>query len=185
MLNKHSEDYCKCQRKSGIFRRANTSQMTDIYYTFNYQAWLSIKVTARKPMFSKHPAVSVSVVYRGSTLYTEKEKVYEGLLFEQFSNEDAIVISMATLDRVFSYFGFVYEDYPDHLEHDNDGRVLLPYKHSRFPIGSVFEVVKLYIDSNADIYYLLDNSEEGLVMGDERVLRQFPEIIAQCSVPIT
>lgn len=156
-----------------------------LYYSFNYQSWLSIQVSVRKPTFSKHPAVSISATYRGSTLYTEKEKIYEGLLFEKFSNEDAIIISMATLGRIFSYFGFVYEDYPDHLEHDNDGRILLPYKHSRFPIGSVFEVVKLYIDSNADIYYLLDNSEEGLVMGDERILRQFPEIMAKYSLPIT
>lgn len=159
--------------------------MDSLFYTFNYQSWLSIQVSVRKPTFSKHPAISESVTYRGSTLYTVKEHVYEGLLFEKFSKEDAIVISMATLSRVFTRFGFVYDDYPDHLEHDFDGKLLLPYKHSRFPIGSTFEVIKLYIDSTAEIYYLLNNSEEGLVMGDARILRQFPEIIAKYSLPIT
>lgn len=159
--------------------------MANLYYTFNYQSWLSIQVSVRKPTFSKHPAVSVSVTYRGSTLYTDKEHVYDGLLFEKFRKEDAIVISMATLGRVFFRYGFVYEDYPDHLEHDLDGKLLLPYKHSRFPIGSTFEVLKLFIDSSADIYYLLNNSEEGLVMGDARILRLFPEIIDKYSLPIT
>ena len=155
------------------------------HYYFHYQKWLSSKVSVRKPLFSKHPAVSVEVEYRGSILYSVKEKIYEGLLFEKFCNEDAIVISMATLGYVFSRFRFVYEDYPDHIEHGNSDELILPYKLSRFPIGSTFEVIKLYIDSSADIYYLLNNTEEGMVMGNARVLRLFPEINQKYSLPIT
>lgn len=154
-------------------------------FAFNFQEWLQIYVSVRKPTFNKHPAVSSEVVYRGSSLYTEKEKVFEGLLYDNYKKEYAINTALCTLGTVFSRYGFVYDDYPDHIEHGFQDEILWPYKHSRFPIGSTFRVVKLLIDSNVDFYYVLDNSVEGLVLGDARILRLFPEIMKKYASPVT
>lgn len=154
-------------------------------YTFRFQDWLVIRVYVRKATFSKHPAVSSEAEYKGSVLYKEKENVYEGLLYEKYSKYNAILMALCTLGRVFSNFKFVYDEYPDHIEHDWRNERILPYNYSRFPIGSTFRVIKLLVDSDLTFYYVLENSEEGTVLGDARILRQFPEITDKYSSPVT
>lgn len=154
-------------------------------YYFNFQEWLYIKVSVRKPSFSKHPAISASVHYRGSLLYTAKESTYSGLLYENICNEDLFVIALATLSTVFCAFRFVYEDYPDHLEMDDCNLPVFPLKYSKFPVGSSFQVIKKLVDRNANFYYVIKNSVEGMVIGSERELRFFPEIVKSYSSPLT
>ena len=154
-------------------------------YYFDYQKWLYIKVSVRKPTFSKHPAISEYVYYKESLLYTREEKVYQGMEYDKMTNEDLIIVSMATLSHVFSRFRFIYEEYPGHLEIWDDYKPVFPYKHSHFPIGSTFEVGELLIDKNAEIYYVLQNSVEGTVLGSESILKLFPELLRNYSIPLT
>ena len=154
-------------------------------YTFKFQDWLIIRVCVRKPTFSKHPAVSTEAEYKGSILYKEKETVCEGLLFDNYSKENAVLRALVTLGSVFSNFRFVYDEYPDHIEHDWRNDRILPYNFSRFPVGSIFQINRLLVDSDLTLYYVLENSEEGIVLGDQRILRQFPEIINNYSSPVT
>lgn len=111
--------------------------------------------------------------------------MFEGLLFEKYNKENAILIALCALGTVFSRFRFVYDDYPNHIQHDYQDERIFPYKHSRFPIGSTFKIIDLLIDSDIEFYYVLENSVEGTVLGDARILRQFPEIINKYYSPVT
>ncbi len=139
---------------------------------------LTLKVTIRKPTFSKHPAYTVDVFYRGPLLYTQKETIIQGLLFEDFDAEHAITTAYATLVNVFTKYPFIYKDFiPGHIEYDYNRRPILPHPFSLFPEGSSFTVTSIIgIDRNADYWLELYNTVEGTTVTTELTLLNFPII---------
>ena len=145
-------------------------------YTVKFAKDFYATVSVRKPMLSKHPAVSVNVYYRNSLLHSEPEKVYQGLLYENYNTENAMLVAMCALERTLSRFPFTYEDLPYRLEYDRNDNMIKPYPYFLFPIGSVFEVKQFLINKRAEVFLVLENPEQGTVMTSDLVLLRFPEI---------
>ena len=127
-------------------------------------------------MLSKHPAESVEVYYQDSLLYSDRERVLQGLLFENYDSEKAILAATCALERTLFRFPFTYEAFPNRIEYDRYDNMIKPYRPFLFPIGSVFEVKQFLINKRAEVFLVLENPEEGTVMASELVLLRFPEI---------
>lgn len=146
-------------------------------YHFNIQPWLYIVVSVRKPLLSDHPAVSAALYYRESLLYTQKERVFQGLFYNNYSEKNALLVEMCLLEEVFQLFPFVYSDFPEKIGYSNHGDIILPYNHSFFPVGSIFEVEKFLISKRGEVFFVLNNSIEGRVITSHTRLIMFPEIL--------
>lgn len=145
-------------------------------YHIRFQSWLTIVVSVRKPWYSSHPSVSSTVFYKGSSLYSFEERVMDGILFNNYDREHALLEAASRLSWVFRLFPFIYKEFPEHLDYDSRGYIIRPYPLSSLPAGCTFEVEKFLINKNGEVYFVVNNSAEGRVMVSHTFFTFFPQI---------
>ena len=141
---------------------------------FNNDTYVVVKT--KKSLFGNRPLVSAELYYRYSKVHSYAEKKYEGISYDDFKDASAINLARVLLGETFSKFPFIYDDFPRKIEYDYNHKMLLPYPLSRFPVGSTFEVVDYIINKRAEVYYILNNSNEGMVLAESNLLLLFPII---------
>ena len=126
-------------------------------YCIGLSEKVTVVVNVRKPLFGKHPQVSSVLFYDGSQLCSRQETSFQGLVYDNYQDYDALLEAMVLLGKGFREYDFLFVEFPGIKEYDCSF-VYKRYGEAAFPLGSIFEVKDLIIDRGGDVYYLLKNS---------------------------
>ena len=145
----------------------------------NYKIRLSgdivVTLNVKKTVLGNHPKVSADLYYCGTKLYSKDESTKFGLSYDSYTDYHAFLDAMVLLGSCFREHDFVFNEFPYLKEYDCS-YVERHYKTSHFPEGSTFMIMEQIIDRGGDVYYLLNNSEEGKVVISESQLMKHSEI---------
>lgn len=137
-----------------------------------------VTLNVKKTVLGNHPKVSADLYYCGTKLHSKDETIKYGLSYDCYNDNCALLDAMVLLGSCFREHEFVFNEFPYLKEYDGSS-LERHYKTSCFPQGSTFMIKEEIIDRYGEVYYLLNNSEEGDVVISEHQLMKHSEITSR------